>query len=106
MKLSSLLHPVKDHLGLRAPDVYRIPFECGRVYIRQTGPSVDIRLKEHQWYIRLEHADKSAVAEHSIDHGHSIQFHNSPILAMKSRYMGRIVREAIQIELHTYSVKR
>jgi hypothetical protein len=43
MKLSSLLRPVKDHLGLRTPGVYRIPCECGRVYIGQTGRSVDIK---------------------------------------------------------------
>jgi hypothetical protein len=43
MKLFSLLRPVKDHLGLRTPGVYRIPCECGRVYIGQTGRSVDIR---------------------------------------------------------------
>jgi hypothetical protein len=72
MKLSSHLHPVKDHLGLRTPGVYRIPCECGRVYIGQTGRSVDIRLKEHQRHIRLEHPDKSAIAEHSIDQGHCI----------------------------------
>jgi hypothetical protein len=37
MKLSSLLCPVKDHLGLRTPGVYRIPCECGRVYTGQRG---------------------------------------------------------------------
>jgi hypothetical protein len=37
MKLSSLLPPVKDHLGLRTPGVYKIPCECGRVCIGQTG---------------------------------------------------------------------
>jgi hypothetical protein len=35
MKLSSLLRPVKDHLKLRIPGVYRIPCECGRVYSGQ-----------------------------------------------------------------------
>jgi hypothetical protein len=74
LKLSSLLHLVKDHLGLRTPGVYRIPCECGRVYIGQMGCSVDIKLKEHQWHIKLEHPDKSAVAEHSINHGHRINF--------------------------------
>jgi hypothetical protein len=43
MKLSSLLRPVKDHLGLKTPGVYRIPCQCGRIYIWQTGRSVDIR---------------------------------------------------------------
>jgi hypothetical protein len=51
MKLSSPLHPVKDHLGLRTPGVYRIPCECGRVYIEHMGCSVDITLKEHQQHI-------------------------------------------------------
>jgi hypothetical protein len=106
MKLSSLLRPVKDNLGVRTPGVSRIPCECGRVYIGQTGRSVDIRLKEHQRHIRLEHPDKSAVAEHSIDQGHRIQFHNYSILATKTRYMDRIVRAAIEIDLHPYNINR
>jgi hypothetical protein len=106
MKLSSLLRLVKDHLRLRTPGVYRIPCECGRVYIGQTGRSVDIRIKEHQRHIRLNHPDKSAVAEHSIDQGHRIQFHDASILATKTRYMDRIVRKAIEIEFHPYNINR
>jgi hypothetical protein len=106
MKLSSLLHPVKDYLGLRTPGVYRIPCECDRVYIGQPGRSVDVRLKEHQRHIRLEHPDKSAIAEHSIDQGHCIPFHNSSIFATKTRYTDRIVKEAIDIELHPYNINR
>jgi hypothetical protein len=67
---------------------------------------MDIRLKEHQRHIRLEHPDKLAVAEHSIDQGHRIQFHNSSILATKTRYMDRIVREATEIELDPYNINR
>jgi hypothetical protein len=87
MKLSSLLHSVKDYLGLRTPGVYRLPCECSRVHIGQRGRSVDIRLKEHQRHIRLEHAYKSTVVEHNINQGHRIQFHNSSILATKTRYI-------------------
>jgi hypothetical protein len=43
MKLSSLFRPVKHHLGLRILGVYRIPCECGRLYIGRTGRPVDIR---------------------------------------------------------------
>jgi hypothetical protein len=67
---------------------------------------VDIRIKEHQRHIRLDHPDKSAVAEHSIDQGHRIQFHNASILATKTRYMDRIVREVIEIELHPYNINK
>jgi hypothetical protein len=80
--------------------------ECGRVYIGQMGHSVDIRLKEHQRHIRLEHPDKSAIAEHSNNQGHRIQFHNASILATKTRYMDRTFREAIEIELHPYNINR
>jgi hypothetical protein len=100
MKLSSLLRPVRDHLVLRTPGVYKVPCECGRVYTGQMG----IRFKEHQRHIRLEHPDKSAIAEHSIEQGHCNQFHNSSILTMKTRYIDRIVREAIEIELHLYNI--
>jgi hypothetical protein len=95
VKLSSLLRPTKDHLGLRTPGVCRIPYECGRVYIGKTGRSVDVRLKEHHRHIQLEHPDKLAVAENSIDQGHRIQFHNSSVLATKIAYINRIVREAV-----------
>jgi hypothetical protein len=67
---------------------------------------VDIRLKEHQRHIQLEHPDKLAVAEHSIDQGYRIQSRNASILATKTRYMDRVVREAIAIELRPYNINR
>jgi hypothetical protein len=99
MKLSSLLRPVKDRLGLGTPGVYRILCERGKVYTGQTGCFVDIRLREHQRHIRLEHRDKSAAAENSIDQGRYIQFYSSSILATKTRHMCRIVMETIESEL-------
>jgi hypothetical protein len=105
-KVSSFLWKVKDNLGLRTPGVHRIPCECSKVYIGQTGRSVDTRLKKHQWYICLEHPDKSAVAEHSVDVGHYIQFYNISIIAIKTRHMDRIVTEAIEIELHPNNMNR
>jgi hypothetical protein len=105
-KTSSFLRPVKDNLGLRTPGVYKIPCECGKVYIGQTGHSMDTRLKEHQRHIRLEHPDKPAVSEHSVDFGHRIQLHNTSILATKTQYMDRIIREAIEIELHPNNMNR
>jgi hypothetical protein len=105
-KISSFLRPVKDDLGLRTPGVYSTPCECGQVYIGQTGRSVDTRLKELQRHIRLEHPDKSAVAEHSINLGHTIQLQNTTILSTKPRYMDRIIREGTEIELHPNNMNR
>jgi hypothetical protein len=91
---------VQGHRGLQDPLWVR------QSYIGQTGRSVVIRLKENQQDIRLEHPDKSAVAEHSINQRHRSQFHNSFILATKTRYMYLIVREDIVIELHPSSINR
>jgi hypothetical protein len=105
-EVSSFLQPVKGNLGLRTPGVYRILCECGKVYVGQTGHSVDTRLKEHQRHICLEHPDKSAIAEHTVNLGHRIQFHETSILATRAQYMDRIIREAIEIELHPNNMNR
>jgi len=71
-KISTYFPTVKDALGLRTPEVYRNPCECGKVYIEQSGRSIQLRIKEHDRHIRLAQPDKSAVAEHSINHNHVI----------------------------------
>jgi hypothetical protein len=85
------------------------PVENTQLYIR-TGHEgrhwADTSLKEHQQHVHLEHPDKSAMAEHSVNLGHHIQFHNTSILASKTRYMDRIVRGAIEIELRPNSMNR
>jgi hypothetical protein len=45
-KIYSYLPPVKDASGLRMPGVYSIPCECGKVYIGQSGRSVQIRIND------------------------------------------------------------
>jgi hypothetical protein len=99
-KISNFLRPVKDDLGLKTPGMYSIPCDWGQVYIGQTGLSIDTRIKEHHRNISLAHPDKSAVAEHSISRGHRIQLHDTKILSTKSRYRDRLIKAAIEIELH------
>jgi hypothetical protein len=80
-KMSSFLRPVKD-VGLKTPGVYRVPCECGLVYIGQTGRSTEIRIKEHQRNIRLLQLDKSALAEHGFNH--KILLQDVEVLSTKS----------------------
>ena len=61
-KISSLLHPVKENLGLRTLGVYSISCECGQVYIQHTDRSIETRIKEHHRHIWFGYPDKSAVA--------------------------------------------
>jgi len=39
------LCPVKDDLGLKAAGIYSIPCKYGKVYIGQTGCSIETRIK-------------------------------------------------------------
>jgi hypothetical protein len=57
-------------------------------------------------HIRLDQPEKSAVAEHSINAGHQIDFNNVSVLDRASGYMDRLVKETIQIRLNQNNFNR
>ena len=68
---SHLVRP-KDALEPTKQDsvVYKIPCECGKVYIGETGRAMQDRIKEHDRDIRLARTQTSAVSEHANETGH------------------------------------
>ena len=92
-KISSYMPPTKDAPRLKTPGIYKIPCECGKVYIGQSGRSVQLRIKEHGRYIRLAQPDKSAVAEHSFNEDHTIRVQETKLLAVKTDYMDRAFKK-------------
>jgi hypothetical protein len=101
-----MLSSVKNKLGLKVPGIYRIPYECGKVYVGQTSRAIENRCKEHKRHIHLGQPGNSAVAEHSIETGHNIDFNNIMILEKVTGYMNHLVKEAIEICLHPNNFNR
>ena len=70
---SHLVRP-KDALEPTKQDgvVYKIPCECSKVYIGETGRAMQDRIKEHSRDIRLAGTQTSAVSEHANEMGDPI----------------------------------
>ena len=97
--LRTMLTRVKDRLPeeKHSKVVYRIPCDCGRVYIGETIRRLETRLKEHKEAHRKADTETSAVAEHSWNTQHAIQWGETTILDQARRTKELKIKEALHI---------
>ncbi len=78
--------------------MYRIPCECGLVYIGETGRNLSKRLKEHKTNCEKAELDKSAVAKHAWTYDHRIKWDEANILAIDSHRFFRKIDQHNKID--------
>ena len=86
--------------------VYKIPCECGKVYIGETGRSMHERIKEHDRDMRLARTQSSAVSEHSNATGHYPLWDEVKFIDRDPHWYTRRVKEAIHIRLHPDNINK
>ena len=86
--------------------VYKIPCECGKVYIGDVGRSMHERIKEHDRDIRLAQIQSSAVTEHSNATGHYPLWDEVKFIDRDPHWYTRRVKEAIHRRLHPDNINR
>ena len=95
------LHTHKDRKHKNTqPGVYKIPCECGKVYIGETGRSFNTRIKEHKACQRLGDGDRSAIVKHAQEQQHNINWEDSSLITSIPHWHTRRVWEAIEILQH------
>ena len=104
---SHLVRP-KDTVDPAKQDgvICRIPCECGKVYIGETGRSTHGRIKEHGRDIRLSRTQTSAVSEHAHKTGHYPLWNEVKFIDRDPHWYTRRVKEAIHIRLHPDNINR
>ncbi|KAL9984598.1 hypothetical protein ACROYT_G006910 [Oculina patagonica] len=104
---SHLVRP-KDAVDSTKQDgvVYRIPCECGKVYIGETGRPMQDRIIEHDRDIRLARIQTSAVAEHTNNTGHYPLWNKVKFIDRDPHWYKRRVKEVIHIRLHPNNINR
>ena len=104
---SHLVRP-KDAVDPAKQDgvVYRIPCECGKVYIDETGRPMQDRIKEHHRDIRFARTETSTISEHAHNTGHKSLWNEVKFIDRDPHYYTRRVKEAIHIRLHPDNINR
>ena len=106
--LTDVIEAERPHtLQQRAGVVYRIPCSsCSRVYIGQTGRTMEHCLKEHKRALTSGNTAQSGVAEHAVEQTHEINWKEAEVVDSHSYYRQRCVLEAWHIRTEHQTMNR
>ena len=82
------------------PGVYKIPCQCGKVYIGETGRDLPTRIKEHRANSRKGEYEKLAIIMHSHTEDHIINWEQAHLITSIDQWYPRRIREALEIHKH------
>ena len=97
-KLSSIFRLPKDPVSERAVCgvVYEIPcMDCDKIYIGQTGNSLETRIQQHRAACCHQQPEKSALAEHSLTTLHQVDWSHARVLARQTNWRQRLFLESL-----------
>lgn len=79
--------------------IYSIPCKnCEAKYIGQTRQYLENRIKAHQYSVKGENADKTALTKHAKEEKHQFNFDNVTILDKETNEKRRLIKEMIHIK--------
>lgn len=79
--------------------IYKVPCECGKSYIGETGRPLQVRIKEHKKLVRLGETDKSRIAQHAWEEEHRIEWEHTTILDREDNHTKRKLKEAAHMAI-------
>ncbi|XP_050510634.1 uncharacterized protein LOC126887260 [Diabrotica virgifera virgifera] len=80
--------------------IYKIPCECEQFYLGETSRPLDVRISEHQSYIKNREFERSQICQHAWDNEHRVQWRDSSIVLKESDSKKRKIKEAALIMLN------
>ena len=84
--------------------MYKIPCECGKVYIGETGRCMHERIKENERDIQLSRTQTSAVSEHANKTRNYPLLDEVKFIDRDPHWYSRRVKEAIHLRPHPNNI--